>query len=54
LLLRLALLADRHPEVVGVELNPVLVATHGISVLSATVRVQPSPPSWDDEARRLG
>jgi acyl-CoA synthetase (NDP forming)/GNAT superfamily N-acetyltransferase len=54
LLLRLALLADRHHEVVGVELNPVLVATHGISVLSAIVQVAPSAPSWDDEARRLG
>jgi acyl-CoA synthetase (NDP forming) len=54
LLLRLALLADRHPEVVGVELDPVLVGTSGISVLSATVRVAPPPPSWADEARRLG
>jgi acyl-CoA synthetase (NDP forming)/GNAT superfamily N-acetyltransferase len=54
LLLRLGLLADRHPELIGVELDPVLVGTSGISVLSATVRVAPPSPSWADEARRLG
>jgi acyl-CoA synthetase (NDP forming) len=54
LLLRLGLLADRHPEVVGLELNPVLVATSGISVLSAEVQVRPSPPDWQEQARRLG
>jgi acyl-CoA synthetase (NDP forming) len=53
LLLRLGLLADRHPEVVGIELNPVLVATSGISVLAATVRVEAAAPSWDEQARRL-
>ncbi len=54
LLLRLGMLADRHPEVVGVALDPVLVDTRGISVLAATVRVAPPPPSWEDAARRLG
>ena len=54
LVLRLGMLADRHPEVVGVAFDPVLVAETGISVLSATVRVAPPPPSWADEARRLG
>ncbi|KJY47783.1 acyl-CoA synthetase, partial [Streptomyces sp. NRRL S-444] len=36
LLLRLSRLVDDHPEVVGVTLEPVVVATEGLSVLSAT------------------
>ncbi|MFJ7266500.1 GNAT family N-acetyltransferase [Streptomyces sp. NPDC099050] len=47
LLLRLSRLVDDHPEVVGVALEPVVVATEGLSVLSATVRVA-HPPARDD------
>ncbi|WP_326587593.1 bifunctional acetate--CoA ligase family protein/GNAT family N-acetyltransferase [Streptomyces sp. NBC_01294] len=47
LLLRLSRLVDDHPEVVGVTLEPVVVAAEGLSVLSATVRVA-HPPARDD------
>uniref|UniRef100_UPI00110FE30A bifunctional acetate--CoA ligase family protein/GNAT family N-acetyltransferase n=1 Tax=Streptomyces albidochromogenes TaxID=329524 RepID=UPI00110FE30A len=38
LLLRVSRLVDDHPEVVGIALEPVVVAPHGLSVLGATVR----------------
>ncbi|MEU1691364.1 GNAT family N-acetyltransferase [Streptomyces hirsutus] len=47
LLLRVSRLVDDHPEVVAVGLEPVVVATHGVSVLSASVRLAP-PPVRDD------
>ncbi|PWI08556.1 acyl-CoA synthetase [Streptomyces sp. NWU339] len=47
LLLRVSRLVDDHPEVVAVSLEPVVVATHGVSVLSASVRLAP-PPARDD------
>ncbi len=47
LLLRVSRLVDDHPEVVGVTLEPVVVAPHGLSVLGATVRLAP-PPARDD------
>ncbi|MEF9906819.1 bifunctional acetate--CoA ligase family protein/GNAT family N-acetyltransferase [Streptomyces sp. P9-A2] len=47
LLLRVSRLVDDHPEVVAVSLEPVVVATHGVSVLSASVRLAP-PPVRDD------
>ncbi|MQY38391.1 hypothetical protein SRB17_64040 [Streptomyces sp. RB17] len=47
LLLRVSRLVDDHPEVVAVTLEPVVVAPHGVSVLSATVRLAP-PPARDD------
>lgn len=47
LLLRLSLLVDDHPEIVSVALEPVVVATHGLSVLDAHVRLAP-PPARDD------
>ncbi|WGD40346.1 bifunctional GNAT family N-acetyltransferase/acetate--CoA ligase family protein [Streptomyces cathayae] len=47
LLLRVSRLVDDHPEVVAVDLEPVVVATHGVSVLSASVRLAP-PPARDD------
>ncbi|MFI8306446.1 GNAT family N-acetyltransferase [Streptomyces sp. NPDC085927] len=47
LLLRVSRLVDDHPEVVAVGLEPVVVATHGVSVLSASVRLAP-PPARDD------
>ncbi|MFE3826413.1 GNAT family N-acetyltransferase [Streptomyces sp. NPDC059092] len=46
-LLRVSRLVDDHPEVVSVTLEPVVVATHGVSVLGATVRLAP-PPARDD------
>ncbi|KUM77066.1 bifunctional GNAT family N-acetyltransferase/acetate--CoA ligase family protein [Streptomyces curacoi] len=47
LLLRMSRLVDDHPEVVAVTLEPVVVATHGLSVLGASVRLAP-PPARDD------
>ncbi|MCX4540837.1 bifunctional GNAT family N-acetyltransferase/acetate--CoA ligase family protein [Streptomyces sp. NBC_01565] len=53
LLLRLSRLVDDHPEVVGVSLEPVVVATEGLSVLSATVRVAHPPARTDLGPRTL-
>ncbi|MGW6690630.1 bifunctional acetate--CoA ligase family protein/GNAT family N-acetyltransferase [Streptomyces sp. NPDC054961] len=53
LLLRLSRLVDDHPEVVGVDLEPVVVATDGLSVLSATVRVAHPPARGDLGPRTL-
>ncbi|MEU7552290.1 GNAT family N-acetyltransferase [Streptomyces sp. NPDC044571] len=52
LLLRLSRLVDDHPEVVGVTLEPVVVATEGLSVLSATVRIA-HPPARTDLGPRI-
>ncbi|MGW0389820.1 bifunctional acetate--CoA ligase family protein/GNAT family N-acetyltransferase [Streptomyces sp. NPDC003042] len=53
LLLRLSRLVDDHPEVVGVCLEPVVVATEGLSVLSATVRIAHPPARTDLGPRTL-
>jgi acetyl coenzyme A synthetase (ADP forming)-like protein len=45
--LRLARLVDRHPEVLEMDCNPVMVRTHGAAVVDARVRVRvpaPTPP----------
>lgn len=53
LLLRLSRLVDDHPEVVGVALDPVVVAAEGLSVLSASVRVAHPPARGDLGPRTL-
>ncbi|WP_328928049.1 GNAT family N-acetyltransferase [Streptomyces sp. NBC_00190] len=53
LLLRLSRLVDDHPEVIDVSLEPVVVATEGLSVLSATVRVAHPPARGDLGPRTL-
>ncbi|MER7761158.1 GNAT family N-acetyltransferase [Streptomyces sp. NPDC097619] len=53
LLLRLSRLVDEHPEVVGVSLEPVVVATEGLSVLDATVRIARPPARTDLGPRTL-
>ncbi|MGW6820911.1 bifunctional acetate--CoA ligase family protein/GNAT family N-acetyltransferase [Streptomyces sp. NPDC055005] len=53
LLLRLSRLVHDHPEVIGVSLEPVVVATEGLSVLSATVRVARPPVRTDLGPRTL-
>ncbi|MEV6683813.1 GNAT family N-acetyltransferase [Streptomyces sp. NPDC051130] len=53
LLLRVSRLVDDHPEVAGVSLEPVVVATEGLSVLSATVRVARPPARGDLGPRTL-
>ncbi|WP_373023649.1 bifunctional acetate--CoA ligase family protein/GNAT family N-acetyltransferase [Streptomyces yangpuensis] len=52
-LLRLSRLVDDHPEVIGVCLEPVVVAVEGTSVLSATVRVAHPPARGDLGPRTL-
>ncbi|MEU8893035.1 GNAT family N-acetyltransferase [Streptomyces sp. NPDC048442] len=53
LLLRVSRLVDDHPEVVGVALEPVVVAPDGLSVLGATVRLAPPAVRNDLGPRRL-
>ncbi|KIZ14646.1 bifunctional GNAT family N-acetyltransferase/acetate--CoA ligase family protein [Streptomyces natalensis] len=53
LLLRVSRLVDDHPEVVGVDLEPVVVAPHGLSVLGAAVRLARPPATTDLGPRRL-
>jgi acyl-CoA synthetase (NDP forming)/RimJ/RimL family protein N-acetyltransferase len=51
LISRLALLKDEHPEIALLEINPVLVSTTGVTVLSADVRLG-NPRQRTDSARR--
>ncbi|WP_406091707.1 GNAT family N-acetyltransferase [Streptomyces sp. NBC_01013] len=53
LLLRVSRLVDDHPEVVSIALEPVVVATHGLTVLGASVRLAPPPARTDLGPRRL-
>ncbi|MFC8237914.1 GNAT family N-acetyltransferase [Streptomyces sp. NPDC057284] len=53
LLLRVSRLVDDHPEVVSVALEPVVVATQGLTVLGASVRLAPPPARTDLGPRRL-
>ncbi|MEV6262083.1 GNAT family N-acetyltransferase [Streptomyces sp. NPDC051784] len=53
LLLRVSRLVDDHPEVVSVALEPVVVATHGLTVLGASVRLAPPPARGDLGPRTL-
>ncbi len=53
LLLRVSRLLDDHAEIVGVDLDPVVVAPRGLTVLGAAVRFAPPEPSADLGPRRL-
>ena len=53
LLHRVARLIDDLPEVVDIELNPVMVASSGLSVVNATGRVAPPQSRFDWYVRRL-
>ena len=53
LLLRVSLLLDDHPEIVSLELEPVVVAPNGLTVLGAGVRLAPPPATTDLGPRRL-
>lgn len=48
---RVSCLADGRPEIADLELNPVVVAEHGVAVLGAEIRVAP-PPGRTDTGRR--
>jgi hypothetical protein len=53
LLLRIGRLAADQPGLAALELNPVLVAERGLSVLSAEVNVGPPAQRPDTGPRRL-
>ncbi|MQY12937.1 hypothetical protein SRB5_30760 [Streptomyces sp. RB5] len=53
LLLRLSRLVDDHPEVIAVELSPVVVSATGVAVLAATATLAPPPPRTDLGPRTL-
>ncbi|WP_255953500.1 bifunctional acetate--CoA ligase family protein/GNAT family N-acetyltransferase [Streptomyces odontomachi] len=53
LLLRVSRLVDDHPEVVAVGLEPVVVATHDVHVLDASVQLAPAPARTDLGPRTL-
>ncbi|MFH8366564.1 GNAT family N-acetyltransferase [Streptomyces sp. NPDC018031] len=53
LLLRVSRMVDDHPEVVAVDLEPVVVASSGLSVLGASVRLAPPPVRTDLGPRHL-
>ncbi|WP_413103602.1 GNAT family N-acetyltransferase [Streptomyces sp. Inha503] len=53
LLLRVSRLVDDHPEMVAVDLEPVVVAQQGLSVLGASARLAPPPPRTDLGPRHM-
>ncbi|WP_432586460.1 GNAT family N-acetyltransferase [Streptomyces sp. HD1123-B1] len=53
LLLRVSRLVDDHPEMVAVDLEPVVVAQRGLSVLGASARLAPPPVRTDLGPRHL-
>lgn len=53
-LLRVALIAERFPEVVELDLNPIMAGPHGAIVVDARIRVVPAGPDPDPYRRRLG
>ncbi len=42
-MLRLGALVDEHPEIVEVDLNPVIASASGAVVADARIRVEPPP-----------
>ncbi len=53
LIARVSVLADDHPELAHVRLNPVMAHQEGIEVLGASIRVAPAPTRADAERRVL-
>jgi acyl-CoA synthetase (NDP forming)/L-amino acid N-acyltransferase YncA len=53
-LLRVALIAERFPEIAELDLNPVMAGPHGAVVVDARIRVVPAGPDPDPYRRRLG
>ena len=53
LLLRVGALVDEVPEIVGLELNPVLVSAEGAAIVDATVRAAPVDRDPLPPVRRL-
>ena len=53
LIARVSVLADDHPELASLRLNPVMAHQEGIEVLGATIRVAPAPTRTDAERRAM-
>jgi acyl-CoA synthetase (NDP forming)/L-amino acid N-acyltransferase YncA len=53
-LLRVALIAERFPEIAELDLNPVMAGPHGAVAVDARIRVVPAGPDPDPYRRRLG
>ena len=53
LVVRVGLLAEDLPELASLELYPVLVAQHGVSVVGANARLAPAPNRTDGARRTL-
>jgi acyl-CoA synthetase (NDP forming)/GNAT superfamily N-acetyltransferase len=53
LLLRIGQLADNHPELIELKLNPVVALPQGFAVLDAKVRIGPAEPERDVYSRQL-
>ena len=53
LIARVSVLADDHPELAHLRLNPVMAHQDGVDVLGATIRVAPAPTRADAERRAL-
>ncbi|GAA5162264.1 GNAT family N-acetyltransferase [Ornithinimicrobium tianjinense] len=53
LIARVSVLADDHPELAALRLNPVMAHADGIEVLGATARVAPAPTRTEAERRTL-
>jgi len=43
-LLRVSALVEAHPEVVEMDLNPLIVHPHGVVAVDARIRLQAGPP----------
>lgn len=54
LLMRVALLADEVPEIVELDLNPVMVSERLVQAVDVKVRVQPYDPTAPETIRRIG
>jgi hypothetical protein len=53
LVLRISAMADDLPELIDLELDPVVVASHGLAVASGVGRVAPPMARIDPLLRRL-
>jgi acyl-CoA synthetase (NDP forming) len=53
LLVRVGRLGEDHPQIVELDLNPVIVATTGLSIVDAKIHVAPAPMPPDPTQRRL-
>ena len=53
LVARVSVLADDHPQLAHVRLNPVMSHQGGVDVLGASVRVAPAPTRADAQRRAL-